>query len=171
MGKDGANIIDIGGVSTRPNSIGISVEEELYRVKPICDAIREKKLYKKVIFSIDSYTPEVIEYALDSGFSIINDIKGASNDEVIKLAVEYGAKLSIMHMQGEPKNMQNNPQYNNVVLDISTFFENRIDRCLDMGIKLDNIILDVGIGFGKNLEHNLELIRNLIHFKNLEFQF
>jgi len=163
--KDGADIIDIGGVSTRPNSIGISVEEELYRVKPICDAIREKKLYKKVIFSIDSYTPEVIEYALDSGFSIINDIKGASNDKVIKLAVEYGAKLSIMHMQGEPKNMQDNPQYNNVILDISTFFENRIDRCLDMGIKLDNIILDVGIGFGKNLEHNLELIRNLIHFK------
>ncbi len=84
---------------------------------------------------------------LDIGFSIINDIKGASNDEVIKLAVEYGAKLSIMHMQGEPKNMQDNPQYNNVILDISTFFENRIDRCLDMGYKIRQYyIRSFGIG-------------------------
>jgi len=167
---DGADIIDIGGVSSRPNSIGISVEEELERVKPICDTIREKKLYEKVIFSIDSYTPKVIEYALNSGFSIINDIKGARDDEVIKLAVKYGAKLCIMHMQGEPKNMQDNPTYENVILDISDFFQERIERCRELGLSLENTILDIGIGFGKSLEHNLELIKNLIHFKKFGTQ-
>ncbi len=84
--------------------------------------MREQKLYEQVTFSIDSYTPEVIEYALKSGFSIINDIKGASNDNIIRLAVDYGAKLSIMHMQGEPKNMQDNPTYKSVTLDIGEFF-------------------------------------------------
>jgi len=168
--KEGANIIDIGGVSSRPNSIGITQEEELERVKPICDAIREKELYKRVVFSIDSYTPKVIEYALKSGFSIINDIKGARDDEIIRLAVKYKAKLCIMHMQGEPKNMQDNPTYENVILDISDFFADRIKRCKELGLNLEDIILDVGIGFGKSLEHNLELIRNLVHFKKFGTQ-
>jgi len=163
--SDGASIIDIGGVSSRPNSTGVSKIEELDRVKPICDAIKDKKLYKRVEFSIDSSTPEVIEYALKSGFSIINDIRGAKNSKIVELAIEYGAKLCIMHMQGEPKNMQDNPEYENVILDISDFFKKRIQKAIKMGLELENIILDVGIGFGKSLEHNLELIRNLIHFK------
>jgi len=162
---EGATIIDIGAVSSRPNANMISGDEELRRIKFICDAIRAKKLYNRVAFSIDSYTPMVIEYALKSGFSIVNDITGANNDEVVKLAVEYGAKLCIMHMQGTPQTMQNSPYYTDVMIEVSEFFQERIEKCNALGLNSDNIILDVGIGFGKNLEHNLTLIKNMRHFK------
>ena len=163
---DGADIVDIGAVSSRPGAEEVSVEEELNRIKPICGSIESKKLYKKAIFSIDSYTPVVIEYALQRGFSIINDISGASNDEVVSLAVKYDAKLCIMHMQGEPKTMQNNPTYENVMVEVDEFFKQRISKCEALGLSRENIILDVGIGFGKTLEHNITLIRNLEHFKH-----
>jgi len=165
MIEDGADIIDIGAVSSRPNADEVSVELELERMKPICDVIKAEKLYEKVSFSIDSYTPKVIEYALNSGFNLLNDITGASNDEVIKLAVEYRAKLCIMHMQGRPQNMQNNPHYEDVMVEVSDFFEERIEKCEVLGMKRKDIVLDVGIGFGKTLEHNLILIRNMGHFK------
>ncbi|MBU1667286.1 dihydropteroate synthase [bacterium] len=162
---DGATIIDIGAVSSRPGADEVSVDEELDRMKPICDVIKSEKLYEEVSFSIDSYTPEVIEYALKSGFNLINDITGASNQEVIKLAVKYDAKLCIMHMQGTPQTMQKNPEYDDVMVEVSEFFEERIKKCEIMGLSKDDIILDVGIGFGKTLEHNLTLIRNMEHFK------
>ena len=165
MIEDGADIIDIGAVSSRPNADEVSVELELERMKPICDVIKVEKLYEKVSFSVDSYTPKVIEYALNSGFNLLNDITGASNDEVIKLAVEYRAKLCIMHMQGRPQNMQNNPHYEDVMVEVSDFFEERIEKCEVLGMKRKDIVLDVGIGFGKTLEHNLILIRNMGHFK------
>ena len=165
MIKDGANIIDIGAVSSRPNADIVSIDEELKRIKPICDIIKEEKLYDKISFSIDSYTPSVIEYALKSGFNLVNDITGASDDEVVKLVVEYGAKLCIMHMQGTPQTMQNNPEYSDVMVEISEFFEERILKCEALGLKREDIILDVGIGFGKTLEHNLILLRNMGHFK------
>ena len=164
--KDGANIVDIGGVSSRPNAKDVSVEEELKRVKPICDVISEKKLYEKTIFSIDSYAPKVVEYALKRGFKIINDITGASNDEIICLAIKYGVKLCIMHKQGTPKTMQIAPKYEDVVIEVSQFFEQQIKKCEDLGLNKKDIILDVGIGFGKTLEHNITLIKNLHHFKN-----
>ena len=162
---DGADIIDIGAVSSRPNADEVSAEIELERMRPICDAIATQKLYEKVSFSVDSYTPKVIEYALKSGFNLVNDITGASNDEVVKLAVKYGAKLCIMHKKGTAKTMQNNPQYEDVMVEISEFFEERIAKCESLGIKRENIILDVGIGFGKTLEHNIKLIQNMGHFK------
>jgi len=137
----------------------------LERIKPICDVIKAEKLYEQASFSIDSYTPSVIEYALKSGFNLLNDITGASNDEIIKLAVEYGAKLCIMHMQGMPQTMQSNPHYDDVMVEVSQFFEERIAKCESFGMKREDIILDVGIGFGKTLEHNLILIRNMNHFK------
>ena len=165
MMSDGATIIDIGAVSSRPGADEVSVEEELARIKPICDVIKSEKLYKEVSFSIDSYTPEVIEYALKSGFNLVNDITGASNDEVVKLAVKYDAKLCIMHMQGTPQTMQKNPEYNDVMVEVSEFFEERITKCEALGLSRDDIILDVGIGFGKTLEHNVTLIRNMQHFK------
>ncbi len=165
MIKDGANIIDIGAVSSRPNADVVSADKELKRIKPICDVIKSEKLYNEVSFSIDSYTPLVIEYALKSGFNLVNDITGASNDEVVKLAVEYNAKLCIMHMQGTPQTMQNNPEYNDVMVEVSDFFEERILKCEALGMKREDIILDVGIGFGKTLEHNLTLIKNMRHFK------
>jgi dihydropteroate synthase len=165
MIENGADIIDIGAVSSRPNADVVSEEEELERIREICDVIKNEKLYEKVSFSIDSYTPKVVEYALKSGFNLVNDITGASNDEVVKLAVEYGAKLCIMHMQGTPQTMQNNPHYEDVMVEVSEFFETRIVKCEALGMKRENIILDVGVGFGKTLEHNLMLIKNMGHFQ------
>jgi len=163
--KDGASIIDIGAVSSRPNADVVSEEEELMRIKPICDAIQNKSLFKKATFSIDSTTPSVVKYALERGFKIINDITGASDEALIKLAINYNAKLCIMHMQGRPKTMQNNPSYENIMQEVSIFFEERIDKCEVLGLKRQDIILDVGIGFGKTLAHNLTLIKNMAHFK------
>ncbi len=165
MIDDGANIIDIGAVSSRPNADAVSELVELERIRPICDAIASEKLYEKAIFSIDSYTPSVVEYALKSGFSIINDITGAINEAIIQLAVKYNAKLCIMHMQGTPQTMQDNPSYEDVVVEVSQFFEERIKKCEALGLERKNIILDVGIGFGKTLEHNITLIKNMAHFQ------
>ncbi|QSZ42496.1 dihydropteroate synthase [Sulfurimonas aquatica] len=165
MMEDGATIIDIGGVSSRPNSTPVSADEELSRVKPIIDVINEKELHQQVKFSIDSYEPSVIEYALKSGFSIVNDITGLIDDEVCKVCAKYNATVVIMHMQGNPQTMQDNPQYDNILTDIYSFFEDRIEKADSFGIK--NIILDVGIGFGKSLEDNLLLIKHLENFSLL----
>jgi dihydropteroate synthase len=166
MLHDGANIIDIGAVSSRPGAKEVSLKEELNRIKPICDSIKSKKLYEKAIFSIDSYVPTVVEYAMKSGFKLINDISGASCEGLIRLAVKYDAKLCIMHMQGEPKTMQDNPSYDDVMVEVDEFFKERIEKCEALGLCRENIILDVGIGFGKTLEHNITLIKNLEHFKH-----
>lgn len=165
MIDEGASIIDIGPVSSRPGSQEVSEEEELERVKPLCDAIKAEKLYEKAAFSIDSYTPLVVEYALQSGFALINDITGAGNDELVRLALKYDAKLCIMHMQGTPQIMQKNPHYEDVMTEVSDFFEARIAKCEALGLNREQLILDVGIGFGKTLEHNLVLLKNLAHFK------
>lgn len=166
MLEEGAEIIDIGGVSSRPNAPIVTVEEELERVKPIIDAIEQNKLYEKARFSLDSYEPHVISYALERGFSIVNDITGLQNDAVAKLCAEYDATAVIMHMQGTPQTMQLNPSYNNVLLDIYHFLEQQTLKAESFGIK--DIILDVGIGFGKSLDDNLSLIKNLEYFLALE---
>jgi len=165
MITQGATIIDIGAVSSRPNADMVSENEELERIQAICDVIKFEKLYEDVTFSIDSYTPSVVEYALKSGFTFINDITGASDERIVKLAVEYQTKLCIMHMQGTPQTMQNAPHYDDVMVEVSDFFEERITKCEALGLSREDIILDVGIGFGKTLEHNLTLIRNMTHFK------
>ncbi|MBD3838856.1 MAG: dihydropteroate synthase [Epsilonproteobacteria bacterium] len=165
MIKEGADIIDIGAVSSRPNAPIVSQREEMSRLKDILDTIKEQKLFEKALFSIDSYTPKVVEYALKSGFSIINDITGASDDELIKLAMNYNAKICIMHMKGTPQTMQNAPTYDDVMVEVSDFFEERILKCESFGLKREDIILDVGIGFGKSLEHNITLIKNMAHFR------
>ncbi len=165
MIADGADIIDIGGVSSRPGSQSVSKEEELARVKPILDAIAHHKLYEKVTFSIDSYEPLVIAKALESGFGIINDITGLQNDEVVKLGGAYNATVVAMHMQGTPQTMQKAPHYDDVVLDIYDAFEKMIQKADSFGVK--ELVLDVGIGFGKTLEHNIALIQNLEHFLTL----
>ncbi len=165
MIDEGASLVDIGAVSSRPGADKVSVDTEMKRIGPICDAIRAEKLYQKALFSIDSYTPEVIDYALNSGFGLVNDITGAADDEVVELAVKHDAKLCLMHMQGTPQTMQQNPHYDDVMVEVSQFFEERIAKCESLGLGRQNIILDVGIGFGKSLEHNLTLIRNLAHFQ------
>ncbi len=165
MIESGASIIDIGAVSSRPGADEVSGEDELARIKPICDIIQSEKLYEKATFSIDSTTPDVVEYALNRGFSLINDITGASDESIINLAVKYDVKLCIMHMQGTPKTMQKDPNYDDVMVEVSDFFEARISKCEALGLGREKIILDVGIGFGKTLEHNLTLIKNMVHFK------
>ena len=166
MIDEGAQLIDIGAVSSRPGSDRVGELVELERIKPICDKIQEEKLYEKVTFSIDSYTPSVIEYALKSGFTLINDITGAQDNTIVALAVKYHVKLCIMHMQGVPQSMQKDPVYGDVMLEMEQFFEARIAKCEALGLSKENIILDVGIGFGKTLEHNVTLIRNLSHFRH-----
>lgn len=165
MIEEGANIIDIGGVSSAPNSLHVNKDEELNRVRPIFEAIKKEKLHNKVKFSIDSYEPDVISCALKSGFEIVNDITGLANDEVSKLCASNGARAVIMHMQGTPQTMQDNPEYESVLSDVYSFFEQRIERAESLGVK--DIVLDVGIGFGKTLEHNLMLIKHLEHFLTL----
>jgi dihydropteroate synthase len=168
MIEEGADIIDIGGVSSRPGSEYPGVEEELNRVTPIVKEISNSKLYEKVIFSIDSYAPEVIKFALDNGFRIVNDITGLQNDEVAKIAGEYKAKVSIMHIKGTPKDMQNNPFYEDVILEVDSYFEERIEKANSFGV--EEIILDVGIGFGKRLEDNLKLLKHLSHFSRFGYE-
>ena len=165
MIEDGADIIDIGGVSSRPNAPKVSAKEELTRVKPIYELIKKERLYEKARFSCDSYEPSVIEQALESGFKILNDITGLENDEVCKLCASYDAQAIIMHMQGTPQTMQDNPQYENILSDVYSFFESRIQKAESFGIK--DIVLDVGIGFGKTLEDNLTLIKHLENFLTL----
>lgn len=165
MIEEGADIIDLGGVSSRPGSIGISDEEELKRIQPIVDMIEKEKLHEKVEFSLDSYSPLCIEYALKRGFSIVNDITALQNDEVAKLVAKYDATVVLMHMIGTTKNMQDKPRYENIILEIDEFFKQRIEKAKRFGVK--KIVLDVGIGFGKTLNHNLLLIKHhtdFLHF-------
>lgn len=166
--EEGADIIDLGGVSSRPGSEPVSAQEELSRVQPVIEAIYRQKLYEKVRFSLDSYAPLVIQYALDHGFDIVNDITGLANDEVAKLASRYGAEVVIMHMLGDPQTMQDNPTYENVITDVDSFFEARIQKAKSFGI--ERIVLDVGIGFGKRLEDNLALIQHLGHFRHFGYE-
>jgi len=168
MIAEGADIIDIGGVSTRPGSDMVDEKEELRRIAPICDLIKQEKINQKVLLSIDSFTPSVIEYALESGFQIVNDITGLENDEVARITAKHGATIVIMHMQGKPKDMQHNPSYDNVVLEVDEFFKERIAKAKEFGI--EDIILDVGIGFGKTLEHNLTLLKNTEHFLHFGYK-
>jgi len=167
MIEDGADIIDIGGVSSRPGSEYIGEKEELKRVKPIIDEIYKEKLYKKIEFSLDSYSPLCLEYALDRGFRIVNDITALSNDEVAKVAKKYDAKVVLMHMKGTPKDMQKNPTYDDVLLEVYEFFKKRIKKAKSFGLK--DITLDVGIGFGKTLKHNLLLLKHLEYFLSLGY--
>jgi dihydropteroate synthase len=168
MIEEGADIIDIGGVSSRPGSEYCGEDEELRRVRPIIKKIYEMKLYEKMVFSIDSFNPKVIDLALSSGFKIVNDITGLANDEVAKVSGKYDAKVCIMHIKGTPKEMQNKPFYEDVILEVDNYFQKRIEKAHKYGI--NNIILDVGIGFGKRLEDNLKLIKHLEHFKRFGYE-
>ncbi|MDD2291947.1 MAG: dihydropteroate synthase [Aliarcobacter sp.] len=168
MIEDGANIIDIGAVSSRPGSIAVHEDVELQRIKDIVDTIYKNKYYEKVNFSIDSYAPKVIDYVLNHGFKIVNDITGLENDEVCKIAAKYDAQVVIMHMQNNPTNMQQEPYYENVILEIDEYLKNQIQKAQSFGIK--DIVLDVGIGFGKTLEHNLLLLKNLEHFSHFGYE-
>lgn len=158
MERNGASIIDIGGESTRPGASPVSITEEKKRIIPILQALRQKS---DILISIDTRKPEVAKEALIKGADIINDIEGLGNHEMIDTCSRYGCGIIITHMQGTPENMQRNPTYNNVVQDVRLFFEEKYCCLLAKGIKKEQICWDPGIGFGKTLEHNLQLIAHL----------
>ncbi len=166
MIEEGADIIDIGAVSSRPGSLPVSETEELERLRPVLDLIYAQKLYEKVLLSLDSYAPAAVSYALERGFHIINDITGLSDDGVCRLVGEYDAKAVVMHMKGTPQTMQDSPSYSNLFEEMELFFSERIEKAEKFNIK--EIILDVGIGFGKTLEDNLSLIHHLEHFSKFK---
>lgn len=165
MIEEGAAIIDLGGVSSRPGSESVSPAEELARLSPVIDLLYREKIHERVRLSLDSYEPSVIAYALERGFSIVNDITGLANDEVARLCGTYGATAVVMHMQGDPRTMQENPTYESVVHEVELFFRERIEKAERFGIT--DLILDTGIGFGKRLEDNLALITHQKHFLRL----
>ena len=159
MALEGADIIDVGGESTRPGSEPVSVKEELQRVVPVI-----KKLCAEIniSISIDTSKPEVASVALDAGASIINDVTAGRGDEkMLPLAAERTAAIVLMHMKGEPRTMQKNPHYEDVVTEVADFFRQQYGRALECGVDPMTIAFDPGIGFGKTLEHNLTLLKNL----------
>jgi dihydropteroate synthase len=159
MGKQGAHIIDVGGESTRPGAEPVSTEEELRRVVPVIEALRGKI---DIFISIDTSKAEVAEAALTAGASIINDVTGGRSDpEMLPLAATKKAALIIMHMQSTPRTMQIKPHYDDVVSEVADFFLQQYGRVLECGIDPMGVAFDPGIGFGKTLAHNLELMRNL----------
>lgn len=159
---EGADIIDIGGESTRPGSESVPEDEELRRVLPIIENLAPKV---KVPLSIDTIKPRVADACLNAGASIINDITGLQNEEMAAIAKKHDVPIAIMHMQGTPKSMQKNPQYGDVVRDIKEFFISQAKSAKKKGIR--NIILDPGIGFGKTTEHNLQILKRLEEFSDL----
>jgi len=168
MIKDGVDIIDIGGESTRPGSIEISVDVELERTIPVIKRIRT--LSSDVLISIDTTKSIVAKNAINSGANIINDISGLTKDhKMARIASELEVPIVIMHMKGNPSNMQDNPQYDDIISEISLFFNKQIHIAMNAGIKKQRIILDPGIGFGKTIEHNFQLINQLNSFCNLGY--
>ncbi|CAM2936354.1 dihydropteroate synthase [Helicobacter burdigaliensis] len=165
--EQGADIIDIGGASSRPGSAWVDKNEELKRIKPLADFIKLHSLYKRVDFSIDTYEPKVAQICLESGFKIVNDITGFTKPKMLEAIRGYECECVVMHMQGEPRSMQENPNYVNLFLEIENFFKRQIEALQNNGNS--QIILDVGIGFGKTLEHNCELIKHLGHFLHLGY--
>jgi dihydropteroate synthase len=164
MVDDGAHIIDVGGESTRPGSEGVTEEEELRRVLPVIDAI--KSAAAPALISIDTTKASVAAAALDAGATIINDISGGRADqEMMPLAADRGAAFIVMHMQGTPRTMQLQPQYDDVVGEVREFFRQQYACAIQCGIKATAIAFDPGIGFGKTLQHNLELLRNLAQLR------
>tara|TARA_B110000438_G_scaffold230675_1_gene225765 strand:- start:377 stop:1153 length:777 start_codon:yes stop_codon:yes gene_type:complete len=163
--KQGAHIIDIGGESTRPGSKEITVKNEWNRIKKTLG-----KINKNINLSLDTRKSEIMERGIKKGVKLINDISGLSYDKkTVNILKKYNIPFVIHHIQGKPNNMQKNPKYKNVLLDIYDFFEERIKFVRKNKISNDNIILDPGIGFGKNLKHNLNLISNISIFHSLGF--
>ncbi|NPV80601.1 MAG: dihydropteroate synthase [Firmicutes bacterium] len=164
---EGADIIDIGGESTRPGSERVPCDEELRRVIPVVERLSREI---NIPISVDTYKAEVARRAIEAGASVINDISALRFDpDLGRVAADFGVPMILMHMLGEPGTMQRNPQYHDVVSDIISFFEDAVERAISAGIKPEKIILDPGIGFGKLPEHNLEILRRLREFRALGY--
>lgn len=158
MVADGAGIIDVGGESTRPGASVVSVEQEITRVVPIIQAIHSEL---DIPISIDTSKPEVMRAAIDAGAGLINDVRALQLDGAMQAAVDCNVPVCLMHSQGTPQTMQNNPQYKDVVTDVIAFLLERVTACKQAGITPDKLILDPGFGFGKRATHNLLLMKQL----------
>jgi dihydropteroate synthase len=166
LAEEGADIIDVGGESTRPFSEPVSAREEMDRVIPVIEALSRRT---NAILSIDTTKAVVAETAIKAGCRLINDISGLRFDpRMAEVAAESGLPVVLMHMQGTPKNMQKNPFYTDLMAEIIEFFEERIDYAVSSGILRERIILDPGIGFGKSFDHNLQIINRLKDFARLD---
>ena len=158
MAGEGADILDVGGESTRPGSIPVSLEEELARVIPVIERLAKES---SLPISIDTSKPEVMRAAVAAGAGFINDIWALRQDGAVDAAGELGVPVCLMHMQGEPATMQDDPRYEDVTAEVHGFFTQRLFACEMAGIDRRKIVVDPGFGFGKNLEHNLRLLRQL----------
>jgi dihydropteroate synthase len=158
MVDEGAGLIDIGGESTRPGAQGIGAEEEIRRVLPVIEALAART---KVPISIDTSKPAVMTAAVRAGASMINDVRALREPGAIEAAAATEAAICLMHMQGEPRTMQADPHYGDVVAEVRDFLRERAQACLASGIATERLLLDPGIGFGKRLEHNLALLAGL----------
>ena len=162
---EGADIIDIGAMSSRPGATIISEEEELERLLPVLEVLR--KQFPKTVFSVDTFRSAVARQAIKNGADIINDISAGTQDEQMFQAIaDLQVPYIMMHMQGTPETMQKNPEYNDVIKEIGTFFARQIEKLKTIGV--NDIIIDPGFGFGKNLDHNYQLLNELEYFNMFE---
>jgi dihydropteroate synthase len=165
MEDDGADVIDIGGESTRPGALTISVLEEIKRIEPVINKISSKS---RIPISVDTRKSKVASAAHKAGAAMVNDVSGFTFDpDLLSYCSEHKLPVCVMHMQGLPENMQNNPKYENILIEVFDFLEAQIETLVQAGISREKIFADVGIGFGKNLEHNLALIKNISFFHGL----
>lgn len=165
LAEEGADILDIGGESTRPGSDTVALDEELKRVIPVIEGVRAKTS-KKV--SVDTRKAEVMRRAAAAGADIINDVSALTHDpKALETAAETGLPVMLMHAQGDPKTMNDNPQYEDVILDVFDFLEDRIEACEAAGIARENIVVDPGIGFGKHLHHNVAVLAAMTLYHGL----
>ncbi len=158
MVTEGVNIIDVGGESTRPGAASVPVQAELDRVVPILEAIRARF---EVPLSIDTSKPEVMQAAVAAGAELVNDVRALQEQGALEVCAQLAVPICLMHMQGQPRTMQQAPQYDDVVQSVGQFLEERIMACELAGIQRDRLILDPGFGFGKTLQHNVDLLRRL----------
>lgn len=161
--EEGADILDIGGESTRPGSVPVCVEEELRRVLPVVQALANNG----IPISVDTSKPEVMRATIKAGATMINDINALRSPGALKVVADGGVTVCLVHMQGEPKYMQSDPQYKDVIVEIRDFLQQRIDAVEAAGIARERIVIDPGFGFGKALKHNLKLLRCLDQFTDM----
>ena len=168
MLKNGADIIDIGGESTKPGSEPVSANEESKRIVPIIKAIKNE--YKDILISVDTYKSSVAKKAIEAGADFVNDISGLTfDDEMVSLLAQRNIPVVIMHINGKPKTMQKNILYSDLISDMKRFFIKQCEYAINSGIKENNIIIDPGIGFGKTFDHNFTLLKRLKEFEDLGF--
>lgn len=166
MLSDGAQIIDVGGESTRPGAKAVSDSEELDRVIPIIEKLHQQL---DVIVSVDTSKAMVMTEAASAGAGIINDVMALQSEGTLSAAQETGLPVCLMHMKGEPRTMQANPEYVDVVTEVKDFLLHRVERCIAQGIRKEQIIIDPGFGFGKTLAHNISLFKHIHEFEQLGF--